>query len=361
MNLIVKRNVTAQCWEDSDFPTLCSFCLGSDPALRMTKEKFGTECKVCLKPYTTFRWCPGSGMRFRKTLICPTCSQAKHVCQSCILDLKYGLPVQVRDRILGIEDETPEQITNRDHYFHNRKVAFVNFDRGTNGSAGKETLIKMSGEFRQNNDLLKYRNLPFVCSFYLKGECKRGDSCPYSHDPLAETEMNRTKIMNRYFGRKDPIAEQILQNFKNYPPALNDKTISSVCLHNFNWVKVKEEEIRGVFGLFGDIKSIVIIKEESIAFVNFLLRSAADSAVDKYLETGLELNGCTMSVSWAYGKPKGPVIDFSAKNVSSLNEEHNEDISEYKRQKTKLPLPGSSSIKYSSMDPSQLGTIVRKR
>ena len=43
-----------------------------------------------------FRWNPGAKMRFKKTEICQTCAKLKNVCQTCLLDLDYGLPIQVR-------------------------------------------------------------------------------------------------------------------------------------------------------------------------------------------------------------------------------------------------------------------------
>ncbi len=54
------------------------------------KEKYGSECKICARPFTVFRWCPGAGMRYKKTEICQTCSKLKNVCQTCLLDLEYG-------------------------------------------------------------------------------------------------------------------------------------------------------------------------------------------------------------------------------------------------------------------------------
>ena len=36
-------------WEEAEFPILCQTCLGVNPYLRMTKEKFGKECKICAR------------------------------------------------------------------------------------------------------------------------------------------------------------------------------------------------------------------------------------------------------------------------------------------------------------------------
>lgn len=46
--------------------------------------------QICVRPFTVFRWCPGSRMRFKKTEVCQTCSKIKNVCQTCLLDLEYG-------------------------------------------------------------------------------------------------------------------------------------------------------------------------------------------------------------------------------------------------------------------------------
>jgi pre-mRNA-splicing factor RBM22/SLT11 len=48
------------------------------------------------RPFTVFRWNPGAKMRFKKTEVCQTCAKVKNACQTCILDLEYGLPIQVR-------------------------------------------------------------------------------------------------------------------------------------------------------------------------------------------------------------------------------------------------------------------------
>ena len=58
-------------------------------------------------------------MRFKTTVICQTCAKIKNVCQTCLLDLEYGLPTQVRDTALGVESEAPTSDINREYYAQN--------------------------------------------------------------------------------------------------------------------------------------------------------------------------------------------------------------------------------------------------
>jgi pre-mRNA-splicing factor RBM22/SLT11 len=58
-------------------------------------------------------------MRYKKTEICTTCAKLKNVCQTCLLDLQFGLPVQVRDTALGMQNEAPSSDVNREYYAQN--------------------------------------------------------------------------------------------------------------------------------------------------------------------------------------------------------------------------------------------------
>lgn len=64
-----------------------------------------------------FRWKAGNDGRYKKTEVCQTCAKLKNVCQTCLLDLEYGLPTQVRDAALnsGI-GVLPSNEYNRDYY-----------------------------------------------------------------------------------------------------------------------------------------------------------------------------------------------------------------------------------------------------
>ena len=96
-----------------------------------TKADYDKECKICTRPFTVFRWRPGRDARFKKTEVCQTCSKLKNVCQVCLLDLEYGLPVQVRDTALSINsnDAIPKSDVNREYFAeeHDRRVWLLFF------------------------------------------------------------------------------------------------------------------------------------------------------------------------------------------------------------------------------------------
>jgi pre-mRNA-splicing factor RBM22/SLT11 len=103
------------------------------------------ECKVCVRPFTVFRWQPGTKGHFKKTEICQTCCKLKNVCQTCLLDLEFGscthvlffsphsprslrptgLSTQVRDAALGLSEVLPTSDVNREYYTQVRQLGFV--------------------------------------------------------------------------------------------------------------------------------------------------------------------------------------------------------------------------------------------
>lgn len=132
---------------ETDFPVLCSDCLGENPYLRMAKEPLGKDCKVCTRPFTIFKWNPGKGLKQRKTELCQLCAKLKNVCQSCILDLDYKLPTHIRDAALDSYAAIPKSDVNTEYYIQNMagKDEVTGAVRvGKAASAAKEVLKKMS-------------------------------------------------------------------------------------------------------------------------------------------------------------------------------------------------------------------------
>lgn len=165
-------------------------------------------------------------MRFKTTVICQTCAKVKNVCQTCLLDLEYGLPTQVRDTALAIQTEAPTSDINREYYAQNMEAkVHLNFlpcalgpliifqlqgnksglDSGRAQSAGKEMLKELA-----RTDPYYKRNRPKICSFFAKGECSRGNECPYRHEKPVDDDLAHQNLQDRYYGRNDPVARKIM-------------------------------------------------------------------------------------------------------------------------------------------------------
>ncbi|KAJ2487253.1 Pre-mRNA-splicing factor slt11, partial [Coemansia sp. RSA 2320] len=247
--------------EDVEFPILCETCLGENPYVRMTKEPRGKECKTCNRAFTIFRWLPGRGMRYKKTEICVTCAKLKNVCQTCILDLEHGLPVQVRDTALSIQDEVPKEESNRRDYLAKMANSLeVMGDQpdfsGKAQPAGREMLKRMA-----RKDPYYKRNRPHICSFFVKGQCTRGNECPYRHEmPEADPELAKQNIVDRYHGTNDPVAKRMLARTRSTDNKLDvpeDKSIISLFVLGLDST-VTQEDLHDHFVAFGELKSVVV-------------------------------------------------------------------------------------------------------
>ncbi|KAA1102596.1 Pre-mRNA-splicing factor slt11 [Puccinia graminis f. sp. tritici] len=296
--------------EDSDFPILCETCLGDNPYVRMSKQSLGKECKICTRPFTIFRWLPGAGMRYKKTEICQTCAKLKNVCQTCLLDLQYGLPTQVRDTALGINSKAPISNINREYHAQN------------------DVLKRLA-----RTDPYYKRNRPHICSFYAKGECARGDGCPYRHEVPVENELSKQNIQDRYHGRNDPVARKILSAYAQTtgltPP--EDESIVSLFLSSLPSEATNESMIRHFFNSIGiespKIKSVVVVPTSKCAFVNFASRSIAEDAASR-CSVRVQIAAKDVLVRWGRSKPKKNGPEASRAPLSGPADEANASVGE---------------------------------
>uniref|UniRef100_A0A914LIK7 Pre-mRNA-splicing factor RBM22 n=2 Tax=Meloidogyne TaxID=189290 RepID=A0A914LIK7_MELIC len=298
-------------FEDAEFPILCETCLGPNPYLRMSKDVHGGECKICERPFTTFRWMPGKGSRYKKTEVCQTCSKLKNVCQTCLLDLEYGLPVQVRDHALQIKEQLPKQGANRDFFIQHADRALALTD-GTvpYGQLAKITDAGTNEMLRKlaRNQPYYNRNLPHICSFFVKGECLRGEECPYRHEKPSDPDdpLSQQNLRDRYYGSNDPVADKLLNRAKALPKLTppDDPSITTLFLGNLSRddkLVVTEADIRDYFYQFGEIRQVHVVPQKACAFIQFTSRHSAEMAADRTFEQ-LTLKGLKIRVRW--GQPK---------------------------------------------------------
>jgi len=262
-----------------DWPILCETCLGENPFIRMTRQPYAKACKICDRPFTVYRWHPGPKARYKKTELCHTCAKIKNVCQTCVLDLQFGLPVQVRDTALDDDSKTslPKDEVNRAFAIENAEK-LVNQDE----SESVTSYGKVPTSIDKPNALLTKlrrpgpyyaRNLPHLCSFYAKGACNRGTACPYRHEMPITGELSNQNIKDRYHGQNDPVAKKLLGRGKSSDQKLRtpeDETITTLWLGGID-EKTSEQDIREKFSPYGSISSVHIVPLKSCAFVTFFI------------------------------------------------------------------------------------------
>ena len=322
----IVSNINQVGTEASTFPLVCETCLGDNPYVRMTKAENGAACKICERAFTCFRWKAGNRGRFKSTITCQMCARMKNVCQCCLLDLEFGLPVQLRDKYLA-ENEHVSMPTSR---------AGIDFQIQMNtralASSSGESLALESGysKLADNPHLQRIartapyyeRNEARICSFFLKGECNRGSECPFRHE-RKDSGLSRQNIHDRFHGIEDPVAEklqnQIDARMAKLPAPPGDETVTTVFVTGVP-VTVDQAEMEtfltAQFGGYGTILKIRIIPTSSCAFVEFEKRAAAEAAVvGKFNSADLTWNGERLKVHWARPKAAAPGAGLAKLNV----------------------------------------------
>ncbi len=173
---------------------LCETCLGPNPYVRMTKLPFGYKlCKISNLPFQAFKWKSGPGGRYKETMVSFAVAAERNICQTCLLDMKYGLPVGVRDTLLGQADNTialPQSNVGQ-QYFYEQQAQLVNSGQLNNNNmildmaniVASRQLDRFARvmEVAQNKSKIAFKNLPKLCSFWLAGACTRvtNKTCPF--------------------------------------------------------------------------------------------------------------------------------------------------------------------------------------
>ncbi|OXB70604.1 UNVERIFIED_CONTAM: hypothetical protein H355_010018 [Colinus virginianus] len=286
--------------EYSDFPILCETCLGDNPYVRMQRNREGKECRICTRPYTAFRWKPGPKARYKNTVICQTCAKLKNVCQTCLFDLQYGLPVQVRDKLMGEgKVELPDHPLNRDYMANRLEAAAEQLPYARLGNGDAASQLRALARSRPYYK----RNAPRVCTFWQKGECNRGDECPYMHsDANHDPALANQNIRDRYTGQEDPVAEKILRLASSKPSAEElappaDPTNTTLFVGGLS-PEITEQDLRDSFYGFGELLSIKMYRRQGFAFLCYNERSSAEEAV-KHYHGVLYVKGLRLRVAWS--------------------------------------------------------------
>jgi len=325
----IKRDDVKQKWESTEFPLVCETCLGDNAYIRMTKESHGKKCKICEAPFTVFAWQAGTKGRLKKVEICRTCAQAKNVCQVCIYDLQYGLPVKVRDKILrdsgslGAAGAVPLSNANRSWYTAQQERLL---EQGQNAVGDANQLAHAQLQSMARMEPRYERNMAKLCSFFARGECNRGDNCPFRHEMPTDRNdpMAKQNTKDRFFGTNDPVAGKLFARMKRKEDEQrkanggdgDDKedgfeharaTLYVRFQGDGPWPSMTEEAIRDQFYSFGEIVSVRAQTDKGQAFVEFTQPEATELAI-------MSMNRQTLldhpiMVAWARAPKRGNPAD----------------------------------------------------
>ena len=298
----IKKDHNKQKWEETEFPLVCETCLGDNPYIRMTKEPHGKTCKICEIPFTVFAWQAGTKGRWKRVEICQTCAKTKNVCQVCIFDLQYGLPVGMRDKVLAEHGSAhaiaavPQSDANRSWYRQQQERA-IELGQGGMSVPGEAAHAKLQSIARMAP---RYeRNLPKLCSFFATGDCNRGSNCPFRHEMPRDRNdpMSKQNTRDRFYGTSDPVASRMVgrikarERKKEREAEENGETVDETTMTVYVGfdknapatgpiTEVTEMDVRDKFYSFGEIASVKILDDNRGIFVEYTSRAATELAVN---------------------------------------------------------------------------------
>lgn len=276
-------------------------------------------------------------MRPKKTEVCQTCARAKHVCQTCLLDLEFGLPVQVRDEAMAAANRQLTIVPKSDGTREYTAAQNARALRDGHLDAVYQAPMANSVAQRARRVAPRFeRNRTRVCSFFLRGQCSRGLYCPYRHErPDAGNSgggadegtgagaggvgvgLDRQNLRDRYYGVNDPVAEQILARYqggrgprrggaapgagaKREPPS--DQSVKTLFVSGVK-EGVEQSDVRGLFGADGGVVKVSVHAERGFAFVEFDSRHAAEAGFASG-GGGRVVNGAQLMVAWGKSKKR---------------------------------------------------------
>lgn len=307
----IKQDLNRSGWESTDFPSVCENCLPDNPYVKMLKEDYGAECKLCTRPFTVFSWSADRAHgRKKRTNICLTCARLKNCCQTCMLDLSFGLPVAVRDAALKMVAPGPGSEVNREYFAQNKEKEI---EEGRGGTEQYEQTDEKAREL--------LRRLAASKPYFRKGRAIEDGSASQSSsggDPAVgagvagpgpiRTRDSRAAAASgagpRPGGnrRAFPAASQLPPGPQDWLPP-KDRNIMSLFVTGVE-DDLQEYKIRDFFKEHGKIKSLVCSHMSHCAFINYETREGAEKAAEACQGRAV-IAGCPLRVRWSVPKAVG--------------------------------------------------------
>ena len=351
---------------------------------------------------------PDANSRNKKTEICPTCAKLKNVCQTCLFDLQFGLPVELRDKFLKKKIEIPKEQANLDYFISKATENFENlnlpyykpeaYKMSTESDIIKKIIEKTNNNNDDNKNKIIKRNQRYICTFFLRGECNRGDLCPYRHEipeiesdedaidringdkkeedqndkeenSIKEDKDNKDNKKNkknksnekdkeededdnekkkqgilenikaRYMGIDDPVARKIIKNYseKNPPEPPKDKNIKTIVINEVLDESIKEKDVINVFAKYGELKQVkLMISKGNCIYVTFGSRKNCEKCINE-LFNKCYINDEKYRLTWAKINDMELFTKISKEKIIDSDEEDDEEEKKHIQYKIECP------------------------
>lgn len=331
---LFRADINKATWEETEVPAVCETCLGPNPYVRMTREKFGAECKLCTRPFTVFKWQPtragssdaqsgrlgGAGKKARKTIICLTCARQKNCCQGCLLDLTFGLPLAIRDAALKMVATSESSGNGGVNTTSNASNAIIRQYIAQN----QEHQNAMDPESMEDEERRRMLEESDAARELLKklseGYTKSRSSGLISDMSPAQRQQHRQKQQQQQNQPSDKavdqevakLASKLPLNGSNVPP--KDNTIVSLYVMGVD-TDLPDYTLKNHFAQFGTVASLVCVHAARSAFVNFTTRKAAEAAAASAQSPSgkFVLEGSKLRLAWSKPRPLGSSFKVQSK------------------------------------------------
>ena len=347
-----------------DFPLLCETCLGDSRFVRMLKEAAWNACRVTGRPFQPFKWRPGRNVPLRETIVCYEFAAEKNVCQCCLNDLDYAIPMALRDSFAAAqrgEDEAataPKSEVNQTFSFNQRLLErAAGLDKAAAAPAYR--LLADAGAAAAATEAASLK-LPALCFAWLKGGACARPGCAFrpccgafsfpeaagdaACAAAAASLVAQLRAAPRGARGVAGVSDRVLQRARLdaarrqqaeardkalEPPA--DRSVTTLYLAGLP-ARADEAQVRLALATFGKLDRVHMAADKSFAFAQFHERGAAEECIREH-KGSLEVAGVKVRMAWAAkrksqgegegeGEGEGSTREHQGERQHKLEHEH---------------------------------------
>ena len=366
----------------NDFPLVCESCLGDHRFLRMIKISDASVCKLSARVFHPFRWRSSNRKELKQTIICYEVAAEKNICQCCLNDIDFNIPIALREKFQNIfrknkknisilsadKNLSPTSDLNK-AWSLNQRLLETKADPEENSNTQTLSLIEDAQKARIFlKSTSSVQELPQLCRNWLNANCEN-KNCSlrpccgiFSFPELSQNFSHEKLKLIEELKFKGPKLVQVPDDIRNIllhsgttvfdknknqsimPP--KDETITTLLLTNVPMDQTYDS-LHQILIKFGNIIKISHIKKKKCAFIEFEKRLSAENCIKELGGKILFDNRIHSDITWAKKRTIPNIL--TSKNLDgneSFNSEDSILISNFSK-KRKLeynhcPLKGTS-------------------